>query len=86
MKLEEEEKFKKSVNWRQVEKCCGTCKWFDRDYEESGCMHQKQAEFDEFEQNMRKNDPAYDPECYGAYGGIDTDEGKVCDLWEGKNG
>ena len=82
MTYEEEEKFKKAVGFRQVERCCGTCWWFDRSYENAGCRHPKQAEFDALEQEYRRNDPDHIPEPYGAYGGAETDEGHVCDLWE----
>jgi hypothetical protein len=32
---------------------------------------------------MKESDPEYCNE-YGAYGGIEIDEGDVCDLWESK--
>ena len=47
----------------------------ERNYEESGCAHPKQREFD-------SNAGEY--ETYGAYGGTDVNEGFVCDLWERK--
>lgn len=84
MTFDEERKFKEAVGFRQVERCCGTCWWFDRSCENAGCRHPKQAEFDSYEQELRKNVPDYTPECYGAYGGADTDEGHVCNLWEGR--
>jgi hypothetical protein len=31
---------------------------------------------------MAKTIPGHIPEDYGAYGGIEVDEGMVCDLWE----
>ena len=81
MIFEDQEAFKKTFNVRRVPKCCGTCRHFDRDYEESGCGHPRQAEFDSFAKAMKAEDPDY-PETYGAYGGIYIDEGFVCELWE----
>lgn len=84
MTFDDEKKFKEAVGFRQVERCCGICWWFDRSYENAGCRNPKQAEFDSWDQELRKNVPDHIPACYGAYGGADTDEGHVCNLWEGK--
>lgn len=73
--------FRKAFNVRNVERCCGTCRHFDRRFEDSGCANPKQAEFDPEEQEARK-DPDYVPERYGALNGIIVDEGCICDLWE----
>ena len=83
MNLDDEQAFAAAVNLRRVERCCGTCRHFERNYECAGCANPKQAEFDTIEQ-MAKNIPGHIPEDYGAYGGTETDEGKVCDLWEQK--
>ena len=64
-----------------IPKCCGTCRYFDRHFEDSGCANPKQAEFDHLEQLAKKR-PDYSPETYGAYGGISVHEGCLCDLWE----
>lgn len=85
MNLDDEEKFRKAFNVRRSEKCCGNCKHFEREYECAGCAHPKQAEFDSFTKMMQESDPEY-LETYGAYGGIEVDEGNVCDLWELKTG
>ena len=69
---------------RQCEKCCGNCRWFDRQYEDSGCLQPAQREFDLYEISHAE-DPWYLPESYGAYEpGIMVNEGFVCDLWERK--
>ena len=81
MMHDDEESFRKAFNVRRIERCCGTCKHFDRQYEDSGCGHPRQLEFDSFAKSMSKDDPEY-TETYGAYGGIFVDEGDVCDLWE----
>lgn len=83
MNLYDEEKFRKAYNVRRCEKCCGNCKHFEREYEEHGCAHPKQAEFDSFLKAMRECDPEY-PKTYDAYGGTVVDEGNVCDLWKAK--
>lgn len=83
MNLEDEEKFSKAFNVRRCEKCCGNCKHFERDFEEAGCDHPKQAEFDSFLKALREQNPDVS-RFYGAYGGIRVDEGNVCDLWEKK--
>lgn len=79
----DEEEFRRAFNVRRVERCCGTCRHFDRQYEDSGCAHPRQAEFDGFARLMRESDPDYE-EHYGAYGGVSVNEGFVCDLWEGR--
>lgn len=81
MIYDDKEAFRKAFNVRRIEKCCGTCRYFDRQYEDCGCGHPRQAEFDSFAKSMRQDDPEY-AESYGAYGGILVDEGDVCDLWE----
>jgi hypothetical protein len=81
MTFEEEKAFRAAFNVRPVERCCGTCRHFERNYECAGCANPKQAEFDTVEQ-MAKTIPGHIPEDYGAYGGIEVDEGMVCDLWE----
>lgn len=78
---DDEEAFRRAFNVRRIEKSCGTCRHFDRQYEDSGCGHPRQSEFDSFAKPMRHVDPEY-TETYGAYGGILVDEGNVCDLWE----
>jgi hypothetical protein len=83
MNLGDEEKFRKAYNVRRVEQCCGNCKHFERNYEDAGCAHPKQAEFDSFLKAMRECDPEYSV-TYGAYDGTNVDEGNVCDLWEAK--
>ena len=83
MNLNDALAFAAAVNLRRVERCCGTCRHFERDYECAGCANPKQAEFDTVEQEA-KTIPDHIPEDYGAYGGTETDEGKVCDLWEPK--
>ena len=75
MTIRDEERFKAFANVRQVELCCGTCRHFERNWEQSGCAHPKQRDFDSF---------AGEYENYGAYGGTEIDEGFVCDLWEKK--
>jgi hypothetical protein len=85
MNSNDEEKFRKAFNVRRCEKCCGNCKHFEREYEEHGCAHPKQAEFDLFLKAMLESDLEY-REAYGAYSGTDVDEGNVCDLWELKTG
>lgn len=82
MNLEDEEKFRKAYNVRRHEKCCGNCKYFKRDYDGADCAHPKQAEFNPYLKMLQE---AY-PESLAAYGGIDVDEGNVCDLWEAKGG
>ena len=77
----DEEKFRKAYNVRRCEKCCGNCKHFDRAYEDAGCAHPNQAEFDSILKVMREYDPEHS-ETYGAYGGTNVDEGYMCDLWE----
>lgn len=84
MYTEDENKFFAFAHVRRCDKCCGNCKYFERSYEEAGCAHPKQAEFDSWEQLMRKEDPYHVPESYGAYGGAGVDEGFICDLWEAK--
>ena len=79
---DDEVAFRKAFNVRCVEKCCGTCKHFERKYEDCGCAHPRQAEFDSWEKEQSRLDPTHTPETYGAYGGINVDEGCVCDLWE----
>lgn len=81
MFLSEKMKFRQAYNVRRCEKCCGNCKYFDRDYEDSGCAHPKQSEFDSFAKMVQESDPEY-REPYGIAGGIRVDEGNVCDLWE----
>ncbi len=73
--IQYEEKYRETFHVRQCDRCCGTCRHFERDYEESGCRHQKQREFDP---------EADEYEQYGAYGGLSVNEGCICDLWEGK--
>lgn len=85
MTYQDEERYRKTFNIRRCEKCCGNCKHFERDYECAGCAHPKQRIFNSFLKAMQDSDPEYS-ETYGAYGGIDVDEGNVCDLWEGKEG
>lgn len=80
MTRQEEDAFRAAFNVRRVEKCYGTCRHFEREYEDCGCGHPRQAEFDSWVKE-RKDDPNY-AETYGAYGGILVDEGYVCDLWE----
>lgn len=80
---QEEKSFFAAFHVRRVDKCCGNCRHFDRQYEDSGCGNPKQVEFDSLEQKAIKT-PDHIPETYGAYGGILVDEGYVCDLWEGK--
>lgn len=76
----EMEKYCKVFNVHRVEKSCGTCKHFQRSYEEAGCHHPNQAEFDAWEQALRKD--GAEPNTYGPWGGgILVDEGFVCDLW-----
>jgi hypothetical protein len=83
MNLGDEEKFRKAYNVRRVEKCCGNCKHFARDYEQGGCIHPKQAEFDSFVKLMRESESEY-PGLYSPFDGTDVDEGYVCDIWEAK--
>lgn len=64
-----------------VEKCCFTCEWFERDFEESGCLNPKtlitRRDFGE----LKHGDFGH---FLGAYGGIPVNEGCVCNLWEKK--
>lgn len=84
MTFEEMEAFRAAFNVRSVERCCGTCRHFERDYEEAGCGNPRQVEFDSTEQELLRTIPDHIPETYGAYGGIEVDEGQVCDLWEAR--
>lgn len=78
----EREAYCEKFHVKRIERSCGTCKHFERSYEESGCHNQKQAEFDEQEQENRRNACAI-VEDYGPYSsGVQVDEGYVCDLWE----
>ena len=71
---------------KRVERSCGTCKFFERSYEESGCHQPRQADFDEIEQERRRAGCEF-LEDYGPYSsGVEVDEGFVCDLWEKKEG
>lgn len=84
MNYEDTKAYKAAVNFRRAERCCGNCRYFERDYECTGCTNPKQAEFDTDEQKA-KSIPDHIPEEYGVYGGgIEPDEGMVCDLWEQK--
>lgn len=80
---QEEKSFFAAFHVRRVDKCCGNCRHFDRQYEDSGCGNPKQVEFDSYSSEARKYDEDYQPH-YGVYGGVCVDEGYVCDLWEGK--
>lgn len=83
MNFDDIQAYAAAVNLRQVERCCSTCRYFERDYECTGCTNPKQAEFDTVEQMAAKTIPDHIPEEYGVYGGgIEPDEGMVCDLWE----
>ena len=73
--IQDEEKYRETFHVRRVERCCGTCRHFERDYEDSGCAHPKQREFDPY---------GYEYKHYGAFSGITVDEGCICDLWEEK--
>ncbi len=42
----DEELFNGTYHVRQVEKCCGTCKHFERCYEDCWCAHPKRIEMD----------------------------------------
>jgi hypothetical protein len=55
-------------------------KWYDMI-----ASGEKREEFDSFTKEIQESDPEYN-KTYGAYGGIDVDEGNVCDLWECSNG
>lgn len=59
-------------------RCCANCKWFERDYEESGCANPKILKLRKEVAN--KND--YISDSLGAYGGITVHEGNVCDCHE----
>ena len=84
MNFNDRQAYADAVNLRQVERCCSTCRYFERDYECTGCTNPKQAEFDTDEQRA-KTIPNHIPEKYGVYsGGIEPDEGMICDLWEPK--
>jgi hypothetical protein len=72
---EDKTKFMAAFHVRRCEKCCGNCRYFERDYEESGCANPRQREFDTYT-------PQGEEGSYGAYGGIFVDDGNVCDLWE----
>jgi hypothetical protein len=65
MNPEDMEKFRKAFNVRRCEKCCGNCKHFERNYEDAGCDHPKQAEFDSFLKAMRESNPEYPFAFYG---------------------
>ena len=81
MTASEEQAYCEKYNVRRIERCCGNCKYFDRQYESVGCKNQKQADFDSYEQLCRRN--GEEPNQYGAYAfGVDIDEGFVCDLWQ----
>ena len=83
--MEEEKAYLATFHVTRIPRCCATCKYFDRYYEESGCCHPKQAEFDSYEQRRRAAGMEHGE--YGALGiGISVDEGYVCDLWEQDNG
>ena len=73
--IQDEDGYRATFHVRQCDRCCGNCKHFERYYEEAGCDHPRQREFD---------GDAEEHTLYGAYGGISVNEGNVCDLWERK--
>lgn len=72
----DDENFITAFHVRRCDTCCGNCRHFDRQYEDSGCAHPRQREFDKT--------PSSETPIYDAYRGILVDEGYVCDLWEKK--
>lgn len=84
MRLDDWYSFREAFNVRRCEKCCGNCKHFEREWEDSGCNHPKLEDFDSDLKEIRKINPEF-TETYGAYSGASVDEGNICDLWEKKN-
>ena len=82
MTLEEQDAYCEKYHVKRVERSCGTCKHFERDYDDArGCKRQEQAEFDKDGVEWAHN-AGHEPE-YGSWGGgVTVDEGYVCDLWE----
>lgn len=80
----DDESFCAAFHVRRVDKCCGNCRHFDRQYEDAGCGNPKQVEFDGYYREKLSRDADASVPRYGAYGGVCVDEGYVCDLWEGR--
>ena len=69
------EAYKRKVGFREVEKCCETCKWYFGGLEGFGnCTHQDQNEW------LLK----FRDEGAGEWVGIDCYAYHVCNLWEKK--
>ena len=56
----------------RIPRCCGTCKWFAREYSDHACTNPAQDSY------------LFEPaDYYSACGpGIRVDEGYLCDLWQ----
>lgn len=76
----EKDAFRKANHLGRVEKCCGTCRHFCEEYEESWCSNPAQAEFDsEEQQSQQKGNP---PRQYDSpFDATLVTAGNVCDLW-----
>lgn len=76
----EKDAFRKCHHVRMVEKCCGTCRHFCEDYEETWCSNPVQAEFDsEEQQSQQKGNP---PRLYDScFDSTMVTACHVCDLW-----
>lgn len=69
--------FKRRYNFKRVERCCGNCKHFEREYEDHACTNPHVKDFADWEGEFDGI------ERLDAYAGmLDADEGCVCDLWE----
>lgn len=71
--------FEAAYHVMRCEKCCGNCRHFRREYEDSACEHPKCKDYPAYPGEFDDTEP-------GLYSGGDycVDEGFVCDLWERK--
>ena len=74
------DQFAADVHIRRCDRCCGNCKHFSREWEDSACTHPKQAEYPSWPEEFEDESPHF-----SAYTGTLVDEGMVCDLWERGN-
>ena len=82
MTIQDENAFRRAFNFKTLGKCCGTCRWIEREYEDCGCGHPMQAAFDSLEKNRAADDPDRAARRYNSWYGARVDEGCLCDLWE----
>lgn len=68
MDNEPSKSFVDTYHVRRVEKCCGTCRFICRTYEDAYCLNKHRGDYDNFYADFDKDM---------------QDEGYVCDLWEG---